>query len=79
MRKNSMLMICVWMIVIMVACALMMDGLTADHRTLLLFFAAVAGDVYMLCESRVLRAQAPLILRDETMPEKSKPPETDAE
>lgn len=79
MRKNGMLMICIWVIIIMVGCALMMDGLTADHRTLLLLFAAVAGDVYMVCESRVQRANAPLILRDETIPEKSKPPEGNAE
>lgn len=75
MRKNLMLLVCVWIMVIMVACALLAEGLTADHKTLLLLFAAIAGDVYMICESRVLRAQSPLVIRDESAEAAEHPPD----
>lgn len=80
MRKFSdMFIVCIWLMLVMVTCALLMDGLDPIHRVALLVTAAVVGCVFMACESRVQRAHAPLILRDETMPEKSKPPEGDAE
>lgn len=78
MRKwNDLLVICVWMVVIMFTCALLMSGLTAVQRVVLLLASCGTAWVYMICESRVQRAHAPLILRDETVPEKSKPPEDD--
>lgn len=78
MRKFSdMFIVCIWLMLVLVTCALLMDGLDAIHRVALLAAAAVVGCVFMACESRVQRAQAPLILRDETMPEKNKPPEGD--
>ena len=80
MRKFSdMFIVCVWLMFVMVTCALLMDHLDPMQRVALLVTAAVVGCVFMACESRVQRAHAPLILRDETMPEKSKPPEGDAE
>lgn len=80
MRKFSdMFIVCVWLMFVMVTCALLMDHLDPMQRVALLVTAAVVGCVFMACESRVQRANAPLILRDETMPEKSKPPEGDAE
>ena len=80
MRKFSdMFIVCVWLMFVMVTCALLMDHLDPMQRVALLVTAAVVGCVFMACESRVQRANAPLILRDETMPEKNKPPEGDAE
>ena len=80
MRKFSdMFIVCVWLMFVMVTCALLMDHLDPMQRVALLVTAAVVGCVFMACESRVQRAHAPLILRDETMPEKTKPPEGDAE
>lgn len=80
MRKFSdMFIVCVWLMFVMVTCALLMDHMDPIHRVALLVTAAVVGCVFMACESRVQRAHAPLILRDETMPEKTKPPEGDAE
>ena len=75
MRKNLMFVICVLIMIIMVTCAMMMDSLTADDRTLLLIFAAIAGDVYMFCESRVIRAQSPLVIRDESAETTEHPPD----
>lgn len=80
MRKFSdMFIVCIWLMLVLVTCALLMDHLDPMQRVALLMTAAVVGCVFMACESRVQRAHAPLILRDETMPEKSKPPEGDAE
>ena len=76
-KRSNMLAVCVWVIVIMFTCALLMNGLTVDQRVVLLLASCATAWVYMICESRVLRAHAPLILRDETTPEKSKPPEGD--
>lgn len=75
MRKNLMFVICILVMIIMVTCAMMMGSLTADHRTLLLLFAAIAGDVYMICESRVIRAQSPLVIRDESAENAEHPPD----
>ena len=80
MRKFSdMFIVCIWLMFVMVTCALLMDHLDPMQRVALLVTAAVVGCVFMACESRVQRAHAPLILRDETMIEKSKPPEGKAE
>lgn len=75
MRKNLMFVICILVMIIMVTCAMMMDRLPADHRTLLLLFAAIAGDVYMICESRVIRAQSPLVIRGESAETAEHPPD----
>lgn len=71
--------IAVWMAVILIACALLLNALTGAHRMALLMTAALVVCVYIECQSRVERANAPLILRDECIPEKSKPPETTQE
>lgn len=77
MRKwNDMFVVCVWLVLILVTCALLMQGLDELHRVALLVAAAVVGCVFMWCESRVQRANAPLILRDESVAEKTKPPES---
>ena len=76
MRKNDpMLMVCVWLILILLSFALLMEGMSVTDRMILLVAAAVVGCVYMECQSRVERAHAPLILRDESVAEKTKPPE----
>lgn len=78
MRKFSdMFIVCIWLVLIMVTCALLMGGLEDVHRVALLLGACVIACVFMECESRVQRAQAPLILRDESVAEKTKPPEGD--
>ena len=46
-----------------------------EHQLVCIITAALVGCVYLLCQSRVERANAPLILRDESVAEKTKPPE----
>lgn len=76
MRKYSpMFVMAVWLVLAMFTCALMMASIDPIHRVFLLVTAAAVGCVYMLCQSRVERAHAPLILRDESVAEKTKPPE----
>lgn len=76
-KFSEMFFVCIWLVVILVTCALLMGGLEEGHRVALLMGACVIACVFMECESRVQRARAPLILRDETMQEESKPPEGD--
>lgn len=76
MRKyNPLIVICMWMVIILFSCALLMHGLAPWQRMALLMSAAVVVCEFMECWSRIERAHAPLILRDETCPEKTKPPE----
>lgn len=75
-KWSDMFVVCVWMIFILVTCALLMDGITGTHRAVLLVAAATVGVVFIICESRVERARTPLILRDETAAEHSHPPES---
>lgn len=80
MRKNStMFMICVWLILMLYIYALLASGMFITDRMVLLLACAAVGCVYMVCESRVLRANAPLVIREEPVEEKSKPPEGNAE
>lgn len=71
----KMFMVAVWMILILFTNAVWMPDINAWQRVALLCMAALVACVYMACQSRVERANAPLILRDETNPEKEKPPE----
>ena len=77
MRKNlNLLAVTVWLVVILFTCALLMNGIADWQRIVLLVCAAVTGWVYMACESRVMRAHAPLRIIDEgAVDEKTKPPE----
>lgn len=76
MRKNAMLAVACCLMVAVLACALLMPGISAQERVLLLALLVVTGCVYMLCESRVLRAYAPLVICEEPAEqEKAKPPE----
>lgn len=80
MRKNStMFMICVWLILILYIYAILTPGMFITDRIVLLLACAAVGSVYMVCESRVLRANAPLVIREEPVEEKSKPPEGERE
>ena len=75
MRKDStMFVMAVWLVLALFACAMLMNSLFATDRIVLLITAALVGCVYMLCQSRVERAHAPLIIRDELPEEKSIPP-----
>lgn len=74
MRNDSpMLKVAVILIVVLFLCMACMD--TEIHQLICILAAALVGCVYMLCQSRVERANAPLILRDESVAEKTKPPE----
>ena len=76
MRKYSpMLVMAVWLVLALFACALLMESAFVTDRVVLMIAAAVVGCVYIACQSRVERAHAPLILRDECAAEKTKPPE----
>ena len=76
MRKyNTLIVICVWMVIILFSCALLMDELASWQRMTLLLACAVVACECMECHSRIERAHAPLILRDESVAEKTKPPE----
>lgn len=74
MRKNSpMIKVAVFLIVVILLCMACMDE--EAHQLVCILASALVGCVYMLCQSRVERANAPLILRDESVAEKTKPPE----
>lgn len=78
MRKDSpMLKVAVILIMVLFLCMACLDK--EEHQLVCILASALVGCVYMLCQSRVERAHAPLILRDECVFEKSKPPERDAE
>lgn len=76
MRNDSpMLKVAVLLIVVLFLCMACMEW--EEHQLVCIVMAALVGCVYMACQSRVERAHAPLILRDECVPEKTKPPEYD--
>lgn len=74
-KRSNMLAVCAWVIVIVFTCALLMNGLAAEQRMVLLLAVCATAWVYMACESRVLRAHAPLVIREEP----AKPPEQEGE
>ena len=74
MRNDSpMLKVTVFLIAVLFLCMACLDK--EEHQIVCIITTALVGCVYMLCQSRVERANAPLILRDESVAEKSKPPE----
>lgn len=74
-KRNPMLQVCIWMILLLASCALMMPGMFVTDRIALLIAAAVVACVFMACQSRVERAQALLSQHHERVAEKTKPPE----
>lgn len=74
MRNDSpMLSVAVILIVVLFFCMACMSQ--EKDQAICILAATLVGCVYMLCQSRVERARAPLILRDESVAEKTKPPE----
>lgn len=73
MSNNRMWYMSVWLVAILFLCSALTD--TDNLRLVLILAAATVGCVFIVCESRVQRAHAPLILRDESVAEKTKPPE----
>lgn len=73
MKNDTMLMVTVLLIVFLFLCMACMDE--EAHQMVCILAATAVGCVYLWCESRVQRANAPLILRDESVAEKTKPPE----
>lgn len=75
MRKNNgMMWFAMAMVVVLIAYALAADGLYATDRLIIMLSATFVVCVWMVCESRVQRAYAPLVIRDELPEEKSIPP-----
>jgi len=72
-NESPMLKVAVILIVVLFLCMACMEE--EFHQLICILAAALVGCVYMVCESHVERANAPLILRDESVFEKTKPPE----
>lgn len=72
-NESPMLKVAVILIVVLFLCMACLED--EFHQLICILASALVGCVYMVCESRVERANAPLILRDESVAEKTKPPE----
>lgn len=70
-KNNSMLWMAVMMICVLLAFAMLMPGMFITDRMVLMLAAAVVACVWMVCESRVVRAYAPLVIREEPVAEKN--------
>ena len=73
MRKMFAVALC--LMCILFFCAAMWNDAPMAYRIALLICAAVTGWVYMICESRVIRAQSPLVIRDESAEAAEHPPD----
>lgn len=73
MRKMFAVALCLMFILFF--CAAMWNDAPVEYRIALLICAAVTGWVYMVCESRVIRAQSPLVIRDESAEAAEHPPD----
>ena len=75
MRKyNAMMWFTLAMVCVLLVYALTAVGLCATDKMIIVLAAAVVVCVWLVCESRVQRAYAPLVIRDELPEEKSIPP-----
>ena len=74
-RKEIRIVLVVLILVVLLTCAFLMPGLYEVERVLLLLAAAVTVWIHNVCECLVEKAQTPLVIRDETPEEKTKPPE----
>ena len=76
MRKfPDMFIVCIWLMFVMVTCALVMDQLDPIQRVALLVTAAVVGCVFIWCESRIAHTVELKNMLDRVTTEKTKPPE----
>ena len=73
-RKNVMMWVALAMACVLLAYAIAVDGLYATDRMVVVLAAAIVCCVWIVCESRVQRAYAPLIIREDPPEEKSIPP-----
>lgn len=73
MRNDNIWIMAVCIILFLAFCVAMMESET--HKLIAIVAAGIVACVYMECESRVQRAYAPLVIREEPVPEKTKPPE----
>ena len=70
--RNNLWNITICMIIILVLCTAAFDK--DLYQLAVIALAALTACVYMVCESRVQRANAPLIIREEPPEERSIPP-----
>lgn len=73
MRKMFAVALCLMLVLIL--CAAMWEEAEMYYRVSLLICAAATGWVYTICESRVIRAQSPLVIRDESSETAEHPPD----
>lgn len=74
MRNNNLAIMAMIMIFVLFLCATTME--LDAHRLVAILAATLVACVYLACESRVMRAHAPLRIIDEgAVAEKNKPPE----
>lgn len=68
-----------WIMVIMMVFAIVTPGMFITDRMILLLGAALVACVYIVCETKIDCAAAPLNLPEEMFADKEKPPEDKAE
>lgn len=73
MRKMFAVALCLMWVLFL--CAAVWDDAPMCYRFALMICTAVTGWVYMICESRVIRAQSPLVIRDESAEAAEHPPD----
>ena len=73
MRKMFAVALCLMWVLFL--CAAMWAEAPMYYRVAMLICADVTGWVYMICESRVIRAQSPLVIRDESAEAAEHPPD----
>lgn len=67
----------VWMIAVLLVESVLLPDITAILRALLVLAAAAVACVWVICESRIDRAAAPLRIQQETETRDSHPPDAD--
>lgn len=74
-RKEIRIVLVVLILVVLLTCAFLMPGLYEVERVMLLLAAAVTVWIHNACECMLQKAETPIVIRDETPEEKTKPPE----
>lgn len=75
-KQSPMFRLAAWLMVAIFLCMACMED--EAHRLVCIIAAAAVGCVFMVCESRVQRAKAPLVIRKEPSEAKEKPPDRTA-
>lgn len=76
MRKHSRkFMLTVWTMIVLLLCSVLLPDLSVLLRVLLVLAAALLAVVWVICESRIDRAAAPLRIQQEAAPADAHPPD----